>query len=204
MSGCSPRGGTFPLASTRGGKLMRPTLLLAVAAAGLAGLVPAAAQAPDRPAAHRPAPAAPPPPAAAARHAAAREVFVAVLSGGYEVPPVETRATGAAELTVTGRALRYRVDVDSLRDVTGVYLHIGRAGEEAPAVADLAEGVKAGPVSGVVAQGTLGPAALRETTLRQLLQALRKNEVYVTVHTLAHPGGELRGQLRLQPIVASR
>src|SRR5581483_5659167 len=85
-----------------------------------------------------------------------------------------------------------------------VYLHIGRAGEEAPAVADLAEGVKAGPVSGVVAQGTLGPAALRETTLRQLLQALRKNEVYVTVHTLAHPGGELRGQLRLQPIVASR
>src|SRR5579884_2202751 len=198
MSGCSPRGGTFPLASTRGGRLMRPTLLLAVAAAGLAGLVPAAAQAPDRPAAHRPAP------AAAARHAAAREVFVAVLSGGYEVPPVETRATGAAELTVTGRALRYRVDVDSLRDVTGVYLHIGRAGEEAPAVADLAEGVKAGPVSGVVAQGTLGPAALRETTLRQLLQALRKNEVYVTVHTLAHPGGELRGQLRLQPIVASR
>src|SRR5579884_4145707 len=147
MSGCSPRGGTFPLASTRGGRLMRPTLLLAVAAAGLAGLVPAAAQAPDRPAAHRPAPAAP---AAPARHAAAREVFVAVLSGGYEVPPVETRATGAAELTVTGRALRYRVDVDSLRDVTGVYLHIGRAGEEAPAVADLAEGVKAGPVSGVV------------------------------------------------------
>src|SRR5579884_354858 len=195
MSGCSPRGGTFPLASTRGGRLMRPTLLLAVAAAGLAGLVPAAAQAPDRPAAHRPAPAAPAAPAAAARHAAAREVFVAVLSGGYEVPPVETRATGAAELTVTGRALRY---------VTGVYLHIGRAGEEAPAVADLAEGVKAGPVSGVVAQGTLGPAALRETTLRQLLQALRKNEVYVTVHTLAHPGGELRGQLRLQPIVASR
>src|SRR5579884_1443223 len=130
MSGCSPRGGTFPLASTRGGRLMRPTLLLAVAAAGLAGLVPAAAQAPDRPAAHRPAPAAPAAPAAAARHAAAREVFVAVLSGGYEVPPVETRATGAAELTVTGRALRYRVDVDSLGDVTGVYLHIGRAGEQ--------------------------------------------------------------------------
>jgi hypothetical protein len=85
-----------------------------------------------------------------------------------------------------------------------VYLHIGRAGEEAPAVADLVEGVKPGPVSGVVARGTLRLADLRETTMRQLLQALRKNEVYVTVHTLAHPGGELRGQLRIQPVVASR
>jgi hypothetical protein len=37
-----------------------------------------------------------------------------------------------------------------------------------------------------------------------LLRALRENEVYVTVHTRAHPGGELRGQLRLQPVVASR
>jgi hypothetical protein len=127
-----------------------------------------------------------------------------VLSGGYEVPPVETRATGAAELTATGSRLHYRVDVDSIRDVTGVYLHIGRAGEEAPAVADLVEGVKPGPVSGVVARGTLRLADLRETTMRQLLQALRKNEVYVTVHTLAHPGGELRGQLRIQPVVASR
>jgi hypothetical protein len=170
------------------------TVVLAAAVAGVAGFVPAAAQVPARPAAHRPAP----------EHVAAREVFVAVLSGGYEVPPVETRATGAAELTATGSAVHYRVDVDSLRDVTGVYLHIGRAGEEAPAVADLAEGVTPGPVSGVVARGTLRPADLHETTMRQLLRALRENEVYVTVHTRAHPGGELRGQLRLQPVVASR
>jgi uncharacterized membrane protein YgdD (TMEM256/DUF423 family) len=140
----------------------------------------------------------------APRKPAAHDVFVAVLSGAYEVPAVETQASGTAELRVVGTRLAYQVHVAAIRDVTGAYIHIGQAGETTPAVADLFDGVKSGPTSGVLASGTLAPGALHETTLHRLLQALEQGDAYVTVHTLAHPGGELRGQLRAQPAVASR
>lgn len=141
---------------------------------------------------------------AAARTLSKPTTFVAVLTGAYAVPEVETRATGTAELTLVGSRLHYQLHVESLRDVTGAYIHIGRAGEPAPAVADLFDGVKAGPVSGVLAHGTLETSALHGTTLRQLVRALQQDDAYITVHTRAHPGGEIRGQLRIQPVVASR
>ena len=175
------------------------TVLLTATLAGLDLVAPAAAQTPRQPTAREPVPNQPAP-----RRSGSHEVFVAVLSGAYEVPAVETHATGTAELTWTGTELRYQVHVDSIRDVTGAYVHIGRAGAAAPAAADLFEGVKAGPVSGLLARGTLTKVQLHETTLARLLRALRDDDAYVTVHTLARRGGALRGQLRVQPIMASR
>ena len=169
------------------------TASLTIALACLVGGAPLAAQTAARTAAHALQP-----------RPGSERVFVAVLEGAYEVPPVETNATGTAELTWTGTELRYQVHVDSISDVAGAYLHIGRAGSDAPAVADLFDGVKAGPVSGLLARGTLTKAQLHETTMARLLRALRDDNVYVTVHTLALRSGELRGQLRVQPIVASR
>jgi hypothetical protein len=165
--------------------------VLYAALAGLIAVAPAAAQVPTQPAPRT-------------RKAESPKVFVAVLSGAYEVPAVQTRASGTAELELVGSRLRYRIQVDSIDDVTGAYIHIGRAGTEWPAVADLFEGLKAGPVSGLLTSGTLRAAHLHATTMGRLLRALRENDVYVTVHTRAHPGGELRGQLRGQPIVATR
>ena len=127
-------------------------------------------------------------------------VYVAVLEGGYAVPPAETRAGGTAELTWTGKELRYRLRVDGISNVTGAFVHIGRAGQEAPAVADLFDGFKAGPVSGVLAQGTLAGTRVHGTKMARLLRALREDNAYVTVHTPAHPDGEIRGQLRRQPV----
>lgn len=130
--------------------------------------------------------------------------YVAVLEGAYAVPPADTRASGTAELTWTGKQLRYQLRVDGISDVTGAFVHIGRAGQEAPAVADLFDGYKAGPVSGVLAQGTLSATHIHGTTKARLLRALREDNAYVTVHTPTHPDGEMRGQLRMQPTVAHR
>ena len=138
------------------------------------------------------------------RKAESHETFVAVLSGAYEVPPVTTNASGTAELTVAGSRVHYRVHADSVGEITGVYLHIGRAGEERPAVADLFEGLKEAPTSELVASGTLRAKDLHGTTLAKVIRALRENDAYVTLHTRMHPGGELRGQVRIQPVVASR
>lgn len=177
---------------------MRTTLLI-TALAGLASVAPCAAQTPAKPTPQKPIAHQP-----ETRTSKGRAIFVAVLSGAYEVPAVETHATGTAELTLVGSGLHYRLDVDSIRDVTGAYIHIGRAGERAPAVADLFNGVKAGPVSGILSSGALEMAALHGTTLHQLLRTLEHDDAYITIHTLAHPGGELRGQVRVQPAVASR
>jgi len=159
------------------------TAPLTALVAGLAMGAPATAQTPRQP-----------------TRSSSPETFVAVLTGAYAVPEVDTRATGTAELRLIGSRLHYQLHVDSLRDVTGAYVHIGRAGETAPAVADLFDGVKAGPVSGVLARGTLERTALHGATLHQLVRALRQDNAYVTAHTRAHPG--CAG--RIQPVVASR
>src|SRR5438477_251445 len=94
----------------------RPSMRTAHLAATLAGLavaVPAAAQTPK---------------SSAPREPAAHDVFVAVLSGAYEVPPIETQATGTAELSLVGSQLHYRLHVDSIGDITGAYIHLGGAG----------------------------------------------------------------------------
>lgn len=168
--------------------------------AGLATAVPAAAQtarkATPKPSAHH----------AAMQRSSAPQVFVAVLGGAYAVPAVDTRGTGTVELTLAGPRLHYQLHVDSLRDVTGAYIHIGHAGETTPAIADLFDGLRAGPVSGLLARGTLERTALHGTTLHQLVRALEHDDAYVTVNTRGHQGGEgeIRGQLRIQPMVASR
>jgi CHRD domain len=171
--------------------MRNPFLILTLA--GLVGGAPAAAQSTHRTAARLSEP-----------MSGSARVFVAVLEGSYDVPPIATPATGTVELTLAGNALRYQVHVDSIRDVSGVYLHIGHPGDVAPAVADLFDGVKAGPVSGLLSRGTLTRAQLHETTMARLVRALKNDDVYVTVHALALHGGELRGQLRAQPIVARR
>lgn len=144
-------------------------------------------------------------PAAAGVAPTGRATFVAVMNGGYEVPAVATPATGTAELKLEGSRLRYTLQVRDIRDVTGAYLHIGRAGEDRPVVAALFEGLRSGSASGLLASGTLGARDLHhEVTWAQLVQALRNDEVYVTVHTVKDPAGEIRGELRVQPAVSSR
>jgi hypothetical protein len=110
-------------------------------------------------------------PAVAQKPAPSREVFVAVLSGAYAVPAVESPATGTVELTLVGSRLHYRIHVDSLGSPTGAFIHIGRAGAEHAAVADLFEGVRAGQVSGLLASGTLRPPDVHGTTMGKLIRA---------------------------------
>lgn len=131
------------------------------------------------------------------QHPAAKlsPVFIASLRGATEVPPITTQAYGMAKLTLVGPEIRYQVTVDDLRDVTGVFLHIGGPGETKPVVATLFEGAKAGPVNGTLVSGTLRPTDVRGVSMSKLLRAVRTNDAYLSVETRAHPRGELRGEL---------
>ncbi len=107
------------------------------------------------------------------------------LKGSQEVPAVKTVARGygvisiAADGTVSGKV--------RTRGIKGTMAHIheAAAGEDGPPIIALA----AGP------HGTWVVPAGSKLTPDQY-KAFQAGDLYVNVHSQAHPGGEIRGQLK--------
>lgn len=123
--------------------------------------------------------------------------FRADLSGGAEVPPNDSTATGSAhaKLHDNGTTLRVQLKYSGLGSgVTGAHVHTGAAGANGPVLIDLkpALGKTAGGVTNLVAEIDGGAAA-----------QLRDGGLYVNVHTSQYPGGEIRGQLMAHPEAAA-
>jgi hypothetical protein len=150
-------------------------------------------------------------PLLAAQVASAKpENFVASLSGDQEVPPLETRARGQAKLQLdaSGTELSFRLLVSNLDGVTQAHIHCGAAGVNGPVVIFLF-GLQPGgvDVNGVLSSGGITSADVIPrpdsaacpggvADLDDVLAKMREGEAYVNVHTLAFPGGEIRGEIR--------
>lgn len=115
--------------------------------------------------------------------------LTAMLNGAQEVPPNDKAGTGQAEVTFDKDTLelKYRVTYSGLSGpATGAHIHgPAAASANAPVVVPFAN--PNSPIS--------GQAKLNATQAGDLLAGL----YYVNVHTAAHPGGEIRGQLKLKP-----
>jgi hypothetical protein len=140
--------------------------------------------------------------------------FVAPLSGGEEVPPVATNATGVAtfKLSADETELRFRLVVANIHNVTQAHIHCGAAGVNGPVVLFLyPEGpppvLIPGRFQGVLASGTRTGADVIPrpdspecpggvANLDDLVAKMRSGDAYVNVHTSQHPPGEIRGQIR--------
>ena len=133
--------------------------------------------------------------------------FVAVLSGGEEVPPNDSRARGQAsfQLSRDGTELSYRLIVANIENVTQAHIHMAPVGANGPVVAWLypdspPSQLVPGRFQGVLAEGTITDAdlvgALAGAGLSALLDVLRAGDAYVNVHTVQYPPGEVRGQIR--------
>ena len=135
--------------------------------------------------------------------------FVVQLSGAAERPtPVETNARGVAifHLSKDGTELSYKLIVANIEDVTQAHIHCGSEDVAGPVVAFLFHLVPTGvTVNGVLAEGTItaddviarAPSPECPTGVadfEELLALIRSGDAYVNVHTLANPGGEIRGQ----------
>jgi hypothetical protein len=108
------------------------------------------------------------------------ELFVAALSGVQEVPPVATTAGGAAQLLLDSDGRSARLAANTTATLSAAHIHSGMVGTN-------------GPVA--VAVTTAAPEmdqaiALTAEQAAELTAALS----YFNVHTMAHPGGEVRGQ----------
>jgi hypothetical protein len=125
--------------------------------------------------------------------------FVAPLSGDEEVPSVDTQATGVAKFKLREEGLVFKVGVANIEDVVASHIHCGAVGVNGPVGVTLFSG---GPVTvnGTLAEGVITAPDEGNmcgwTDLDAVITALMSADTYVNVHTVAHPGGEIRGQVR--------
>ncbi|MEL6923357.1 MAG: CHRD domain-containing protein, partial [Bacteroidota bacterium] len=113
--------------------------------------------------------------------------YTARLNGAQEVPAVDTDASGLAvfNLSKSGYKLEIRAIVEGLSGpISGAHLHAGAAGTNGGVVENLTTSV-----TGNIITALVDP--------EDYLAELMAGDIYLNVHTLSNPGGEIRGQLML-------
>jgi hypothetical protein len=120
--------------------------------------------------------------------------FTANLSGANEVPPNASTATGVAILTV-----------DSEGGLTGLPLQIGFSGLSSAQTGAHVHLGGAGVNGGVIHPLPLGSPLNTTMDLADLFEiaSLGAGDLYVNIHSVNFPGGEIRGQLILSSTVAT-
>lgn len=140
--------------------------------------------------------------------------FRAHLTGDNEVPPVDTNAQGQAifQLNAAGNELSYKLITANILDVAQAHIHCGGPDVNGPVVAFLYPSgpppvVIPGRSDGVLAEGVVTAAQVIPrpdspecpgglADFEQLIEKMRAGETYTNVHTVANPGGAIRGQNR--------
>jgi len=116
--------------------------------------------------------------------------MTASLSGASEVPPVAGSGYGSVDVKLNKETnlLSWTVTYAGLSGpATAAHFH-------GPAIAGANAGVVV-PITGNLASPINGTATLTEAQV----EALLAGSWYVNVHTVANPGGEVRGQVTLRP-----
>ncbi len=132
--------------------------------------------------------------------------FRAHLSGGQEVPPRETLATGQAvfQLSKDGEELSYKLIVANLENIVQAHIHVAVEGVNGPVVIWLYPSAPPSLLIPGTTNGILYEGIITETDFRgilagrqmaDLVDLMAANNTYVNVHTTLYPGGEIRGQV---------
>lgn len=151
--------------------------------------------------------------------AQAVQIFTATLDGDQEVPPSGSTASGSATLVLSDdeQSLSYVITLvgldfafqtsDDSDDVIAAHIHNAPAGENGPIVFgfinpsddpnDFALNFVASTlhatITGVWDSDDAGG------NLADFLGALRSRDLYINIHTVGNPGGEVRGQIVPEP-----
>lgn len=116
--------------------------------------------------------------------ALADEITVA-LSGSQTIPPVTTSATGTGTLTVgPDRSIGGKVTISGMV-VTVAHIHEAPAGANGPIII---------PLTKVADNVWAVPAGAKLTDAQ--FDAYRAGRLYFNIHSEAHKGGEIRGQIK--------
>jgi hypothetical protein len=133
--------------------------------------------------------------------------FRASLNGYLEVPSVSTTARGSFFAEVKGSTIHYRLTFRDLGSNSRfAHIHFARPDVNGDVAAFLCGGgdkpacpLRAGTVRGVIDRAdVVGPAGqgIMGGEFGELVRAMRNGATYANVHSVTHPGGELRGNIR--------
>ena len=128
--------------------------------------------------------------------------YHAILSGCQETVPVETKAEGTFTACCKAKYLKYKLSVSNIKNVTAVYLCLGRQFQTGIIAAVLYRPDSPVTVKGeaVLSKGKIRTSDLQECMcLRDLIDLIECGRVYVNVITCKHPNGEIRGQVQQVP-----
>lgn len=117
-------------------------------------------------------------------------VYTTALTGASEVPPNASPAVGIATLTVDTETLigTYTLQFSGLTSAqTAVHFHTAAVGVNGPVAFGL-------PLGSPIA-GTWNLTAPQYASLAE-------DSIYLNVHSTTFPGGEIRGQMTLDHVVA--
>ncbi len=107
-------------------------------------------------------------------------------------------ATGTASFSVVGQTLLFSIDIAGITDVTASHIHgpaaVGVNGGVIQGLCNSDDGpmCKTGAVDGILVAGA---APRSRIPFDSLVVLMRNGNAYVNVHTMAFPGGEIRGQI---------
>jgi hypothetical protein len=130
--------------------------------------------------------------------------FDAILAGTFEVPRVQTNASGFAELEVEdgSDSMEYGIIVINIDKVTQAHIHQGNSTQAGPVIAPLFNAsTPSGPIIGDLTEGSITSAnlmgPLQGQELSDLITLMENGQAYVNVHTEQNPDGEIRGTIEL-------
>lgn len=129
--------------------------------------------------------------AAMAGPVSAQVFFTATINGSHSVPPAVSNGTGTAwaVLNMSTKSLTYRVTYAELDSTfTDAHFHLGAAGTNGPVVHPITSTFKGNTASGTWSN-------IPDSLITDLI----KGDIYVNIHSLRYPAGEIRGQLKIAP-----
>ncbi len=126
--------------------------------------------------------------------------FWAGLEGEFEVPPIDTDASGITMVKEMQDSIWYMINVSSIDNITAAHIHSGNQGDNGPIVASLfSSDIPAENINGTLVQGNITAKMLKGPLLgeqlSELVLGMQENSTYVNIHTADHPDGEIRGQI---------
>jgi len=119
-------------------------------------------------------------------------LVAAKIDGAQQVPSITTNASGVAGLTLNNAhdTLCVNINFTGLTGAAnGLHIHEAAIGVNGPVVFDLTPFITGNKVSAVITGSTLS---------QSFISKLLSGSYYINIHTVANPGGEIRGQLLLE------